>query len=325
MESGRNRLYRRLFKTAQQNIVKKINYTAKSYPGQGLRNGVRAVTGGSTEGSSRRLNKTSLRRSTTLQELSGSVTQKWSQAVTGSTEGSSRRLNKTSLRRSTTLQELSGSVTQKWSQAVTGSNNSILLQKQYVLKKKIVKKTNYTARVIRVSDSEMESGRNRQYRRLFKTAQQNIVKKINYTARVIRVSYSEMESGRKPAVQRLFKTINKTSLNRPTTLQELSGSVTRNGVRAVTGSNNSIFTTKTVRTKEKIVKKTNYTARVIRVSDSRMGQAVTGSTEGSSRWLNKTSLRRSTTLQELSRSVTQNGRMGVTGSTASSSRRIKTK
>ncbi|CAC5400722.1 unnamed protein product [Mytilus coruscus] len=131
----------------------------------------------STEGSSRRLNKTSLRRSTTLQELSGSVTQnrqwsssrrltkslnrpttarvirvfktgstknivkrkdqpttlqelsgsvtqKWSQAVTGSTEGSSRRLNKTSLRRSTTLQELSGSVTQKWSQAVTGSTAS---------------------------------------------------------------------------------------------------------------------------------------------------------------------------------------------------------
>ncbi|CAC5381285.1 unnamed protein product [Mytilus coruscus] len=68
------------------------------------------------------LKKRSLRRPRpTLQELSGSVTQKWSQAVTGSTEGSSRRLNKISLRRSTTLQELSGSVTQKWSQAVTGS------------------------------------------------------------------------------------------------------------------------------------------------------------------------------------------------------------
>ncbi|CAG2224651.1 unnamed protein product [Mytilus edulis] len=42
----------------------------------------------------------------------------------------------------------------------------------------------------------MESGHNRQYRRLFKTAQQNIVKKINHTARVIRVSDSELESGR---------------------------------------------------------------------------------------------------------------------------------
>ncbi|CAC5408137.1 unnamed protein product [Mytilus coruscus] len=71
------------------------------------------------------LKKRSLRRPTTLQELSGSVTQKWSQAVTGSTEGSSRRLNKTSLRRSTTLQELSGSVTQKWSQAVTGSTAAL--------------------------------------------------------------------------------------------------------------------------------------------------------------------------------------------------------
>ncbi|CAC5378283.1 unnamed protein product [Mytilus coruscus] len=71
------------------------------------------------------IKKRSLRRPTTLQELSGSVTQKWSQAVTGSTEGSSRRLNKTSLRRSTTLQELSGSVTQKWSQAVTGSTAAL--------------------------------------------------------------------------------------------------------------------------------------------------------------------------------------------------------
>ncbi|CAC5378285.1 unnamed protein product [Mytilus coruscus] len=116
------------------------------------------------------LKKRSLRRPTTLQELSGSVTQKWSQAVTGSTKGSSRRLNKTSLRRSTTLQELSGSVTQKWSQAVTGSNNSIFTTKTVRTKEKIVNKTNYTARVIRVSDSEMESGRNRQYRRLFKTS-----------------------------------------------------------------------------------------------------------------------------------------------------------
>ncbi|CAC5405264.1 unnamed protein product [Mytilus coruscus] len=90
--------------------------------------------------------------------------------------------------RPTTLQELSGSVTQKWSQAVTGSNNSIFTTKTVRTKEKIVKKTNYTARVIRVSDSEMESGRNRQHRRLFKTVQQNIVKKINYTARVIRSS-----------------------------------------------------------------------------------------------------------------------------------------
>ncbi|CAC5405316.1 unnamed protein product [Mytilus coruscus] len=67
------------------------------------------------------LNKTSLRRPTTLQKLSGSVTQKWSQAITGSTAGSSRRLQKTSLRRPTTLQELSGLVTQKWSLAVTGN------------------------------------------------------------------------------------------------------------------------------------------------------------------------------------------------------------
>ncbi|CAC5374399.1 unnamed protein product [Mytilus coruscus] len=73
------------------------------------------------------------------------------------------------------------------------SDNIVLLGDFNIrTKEKIVKKTNYTARVIRVSDSEMESCRNRQYRRLFKTAQQNIVKKINYTARVIRVSDSEM-------------------------------------------------------------------------------------------------------------------------------------
>ncbi|CAC5365743.1 unnamed protein product [Mytilus coruscus] len=104
-----------------------------------------------------------------------------------------------------TLQELSGSVTQKWSQAVTGSNNSIFTTKTVRNIEYIVKKTNNTARVIRVSDSEMESGRNRQYRRLFKTAQQNIVKKINYTARVIRVSDSEMESGPQPAVQQALQ------------------------------------------------------------------------------------------------------------------------
>ncbi|CAC5419567.1 unnamed protein product [Mytilus coruscus] len=111
------------------------------------------------------LKKRSLRRPTTLQQLSGSVTQKWSQAVTGCTTGSSRRLNKTSVRRPTTLQELSGSVTQKWSQTVTGST-AVSSRR---LKKNIVKKINYTARVIRVSDSEMESGRNRQYSKLFKT------------------------------------------------------------------------------------------------------------------------------------------------------------
>ncbi|CAC5414614.1 unnamed protein product [Mytilus coruscus] len=48
------------------------------------------------------------------------VTQKWSQVVTGSNKTTSTKLKKTSLRRPTTLQELSGSVTQKWSQAVTG-------------------------------------------------------------------------------------------------------------------------------------------------------------------------------------------------------------
>ncbi|CAC5362520.1 unnamed protein product [Mytilus coruscus] len=71
-----------------------------------------------------------------------------------------------------------------------------------------------------------------------------------------------------------------------------------------------------VRTKEKIVKKTNYTERVIRVSDSEMESGRNRQYNGSSRRLNKTSLRRSTTLQELSGSVTQKWSQAVTRSTA---------
>ncbi|CAG2222946.1 unnamed protein product [Mytilus edulis] len=54
------------------------------------------------------LKKRSLRRPATLQELSGSVTQKWSQAITGSTDESSRRLTTASLKGQNKLQELSG-------------------------------------------------------------------------------------------------------------------------------------------------------------------------------------------------------------------------
>ncbi|CAG2202470.1 unnamed protein product [Mytilus edulis] len=252
-------------------------------------------------------------RKTTLQELSGSVTQKWSQAVTGSTTGSSfRRIKKKTLRKITTLQELSGSVTQKWSQAVTGSTVGRLLRR---IKKTSFRKY-YTARVIRVSDSEMESGRNRQYNR------------------------------------QAFKTNKEKTLRKPTTLQELSGSVTQKWSQAVTGSTAGFKTNK-----GKNLTKTNYTARVIRVSDSEMesgrnrqygrqafmtnkrkhplenttlqelsgsvtqkwSQAVTGSTTVRLlRRIKKKTLRKPTTLQELSGSVTQKWSQAVTGSTVGS-------
>ncbi|CAG2202473.1 unnamed protein product [Mytilus edulis] len=179
MESGRNRQYnRQAFKTNKEKTLTKTNYTARV---------IRVSDSEMESGRNRQY------ENTTLQEVSGSVTQKWSQAVTDSTTGRLlRRIKIKNLRKPTTLQDLSGSVTQKWIQAVTGSTVGSLRR----IKKTSFRKY-YTARVIRVSDSEMESGRHRQYNmQAFKTNKEKNLTKTNYTARVIRVCDTEMESGR---------------------------------------------------------------------------------------------------------------------------------
>ncbi|CAG2219008.1 unnamed protein product [Mytilus edulis] len=78
-----------------------------------------------------------------------------------------------------------------WSRSI----NTAVNKNPTFIKKRSLRRPTTLQELSGVSDSEMESGHNRQYRWIFKTTYHSIIKGAKHTARVIRVSDSEMESG----------------------------------------------------------------------------------------------------------------------------------
>ncbi|CAG2202472.1 unnamed protein product [Mytilus edulis] len=142
-----------------------------------------------------------------------------------------------------------------------------------------------------------------------------------------------MESGRNRQYNRqAFKTNKEKTLRKPTTLQDLSGSVTQKWIQAVTGST-TVTDSTTVGSLRRIKKtsftKTNYTARVIRVSDSEMSQEKKSTLQlqqAGFKTNKENILKKNTTMQELSGSVTQKwSQVVIDSTTCRLLRRIKKK